>query len=1069
MAKIPLRTYLQEIERLVDSQRLDEAVAHSRFILQFYPKYVHVYRILGKSYLEAKRYGDAADIFQRVLSSIPEDYVSNAGMSIIREDEGNLDEAIWHMERAFEIEPSNSTIQDELRRLIGKRDGIEPQRIRLTRGALARMYMKGDLTQEAITELRIALTEDTNRLDLKALLAVALYRLGQRVEAIDVANQVLRKLPNNLDSNRIMAELLAGTDRDVEAQGFRKIVIELDPYFNYVSPSTPIAEQVPNQAVSIERLEWKAIPAQPVISEQPAWVPLDSPSTEPVSSEEAVPVWLSARQDIFGQEEFPAEIDEFPVSAEINLEEESGEPIIAESGETTAAQAQEELPDWMVQAGWVPLSAEVASEISSPEKDFGEQENTEDDLIDSQIPEWLSESPAASELNPESEPLDVNAEEALPEWVFEKETSIASDNQLPPWLAETPAEDQLVEGNTASTGEGLPGWLFVEESSQDGEVGQSANLPDWLMEGAATQESTTENESKDLESSTGGIPTWLFEEDTSSDEVAIMPEVEKIPEIYDLSEAVVVDQEGISIEDEEDSAVPIVAGAAILAAALSDKEPEPAPSPEPQFEQPKTTIRLPAWLLESRDDSKSTSAGEPATMEDAELIESSIEEMEHIDLPSSEGAGDFPAWLLDDNQVTAENQAGEQIPEEIQAADAWEIPEWLAKLEEPSLSEGDTQPSKFAKAAETSFPGEEIPAETISGLSDESSAVPPTWLLAALAEQETRENEPLPVISDNLSESEGFVEPVQASPQTAEELFPEWLIEDELQPGQISAAPAEGVEGVVLPEESSIDYQEITVDDLEVTEISSVAEQSIQAEIEPERSLRAEIMSQELLEEAEGSEEPIELSDELILEQPAEEVPLDMPEWLVAPAEERATAFDWSPPPVPPMESVNLNTASLVEFERIPGVGFIRAQNIISYRENNGPFVDLVDLSNVPGMTSDIFESIKEYVYIEEQAPGRHPVEEAVREPVNVEALPEDFVKARSALAQEDIDLAISGYSKLIESHQYLPEIIQDLKEAVDKNSENPDLWLSLGDAYIRSNQVQEALNAYRQAEKLLI
>ncbi len=253
------------------------------------------------------------------------------------------------------------------------------------------------------------------------------------------------------------------------------------------------------------------------------------------------------------------------------------------------------------------------------------------------------------------------------------------------------------------------------------------------------------------------------------------------------------------------------------------------------------------------------------------------------------------------------------------------------------------------------------------------------------------------------------------SPQSAEELFPEWLLEDELQPGQIPAAPVAGVVGIVFSEESNIDTQEITVDDLDAIGISSLTEQSNLAEIEPERSLRAEIMSQELLEEAEGSDEPIELSDELILEQPAEEVPLDMPEWLVAPTEERASVFDWSPPPVPPTESVNLNTASLVEFERIPGVGFISAQNIISYRENNGPFVDLADLSKVPGITSDIAESIKDYVFIDEQAPEPHPVEEAIIEPVFDEALPEDFLKARSALAQEDIDLAISSYSKLIE------------------------------------------------------
>ncbi len=309
---------------------------------------------------------------------------------------------------------------------------------------------------------------------------------------------------------------------------------------------------------------------------------------------------------------------------------------------------------------------------------------TEADLIDRQVPEWLSESPAESEPIPESEPQDVNAEEALPEWVFEKESPLSSDNQLPPWLAETPAEEQLVEGNTAGTGEGLPDWLFVEESSQDGEVGQSAELPDWLMEEAATQESSPENGMKDLESSTGGIPTWLFEEDTSADEVALMPEAEKIPEMNGFPEAASVEPVEISVEDEEDSTKPIVAGAAILAAALIDKEPESDLPPEPQIEQPKSTIRLPAWLLASRDEFQPTSASEQVTMDNAEQIESAADETEQVDLPSGEGVGDFPAWLLDDNQVAAEIQSGEQIPEEIQAADAGEIPEWLAKLDEPS-------------------------------------------------------------------------------------------------------------------------------------------------------------------------------------------------------------------------------------------------------------------------------------------------------------------------------------------------------------------------------------------------
>jgi tetratricopeptide (TPR) repeat protein len=153
MAKIPLRTYLQEVDRMVSSNRIDEAIAHSRYILQIYSRCIAVYRVLGKAYSEAKRYSDAADIFQRVLSSIPEDKVSHVGMSIIREDEGNVEEAIWHMEMAFEVDPSNSAIQEELRRLIGKRDGIEPPRIRLNPVRLPGCISK--ISSEAVSgELR---------------------------------------------------------------------------------------------------------------------------------------------------------------------------------------------------------------------------------------------------------------------------------------------------------------------------------------------------------------------------------------------------------------------------------------------------------------------------------------------------------------------------------------------------------------------------------------------------------------------------------------------------------------------------------------------------------------------------------------------------------------------------------------------------------------------------------------------------------------------------------------------------------------------------------------------------
>ncbi|MFN2128747.1 MAG: tetratricopeptide repeat protein, partial [Anaerolineales bacterium] len=66
-----------------------------------------------------------------------------------------------------------------------------------------------------------------------------------------------------------------------------------------------------------------------------------------------------------------------------------------------------------------------------------------------------------------------------------------------------------------------------------------------------------------------------------------------------------------------------------------------------------------------------------------------------------------------------------------------------------------------------------------------------------------------------------------------------------------------------------------------------------------------------------------------------------------------------------------------------------------------------------------------------------------------------------------EIDKPPRNYSELVKSRQNLPEIIKELEQAADKDPENPSLLRNLGDAYLRNNQVTEALEAYARAEKL--
>ena len=59
-------------------------------------------------------------------------------------------------------------LQNEVKRLIQKKDGVEPQKVHLTRGAFIKMYMRGDLFDQAIAEAMIGVRENPQRMDYHA-------------------------------------------------------------------------------------------------------------------------------------------------------------------------------------------------------------------------------------------------------------------------------------------------------------------------------------------------------------------------------------------------------------------------------------------------------------------------------------------------------------------------------------------------------------------------------------------------------------------------------------------------------------------------------------------------------------------------------------------------------------------------------------------------------------------------------------------------------------------------------------------------------------------------------------
>jgi hypothetical protein len=76
--------------------------------------------------------------------------------------------------------------------------------------------------------------------------------------------------------------------------------------------------------------------------------------------------------------------------------------------------------------------------------------------------------------------------------------------------------------------------------------------------------------------------------------------------------------------------------------------------------------------------------------------------------------------------------------------------------------------------------------------------------------------------------------------------------------------------------------------------------------------------------------------------------------------------------------------------------------------------------------------------------------------------------RARLLLEKANLTTAMSEYARLIKKGKYMDEIIHDLQEATYTHPVDVIVWQTLGDAYMRNNRLQEALDAYTKAEELL-
>ena len=749
MPEIPLRTYIVQLDNLIERKQVDEVIAHCRHILSLYPKHLDTYRLLGKALLEKGRHGDAADIFERVLSVMPDDFISHVGMSIVREDEANLEAALWHMERAFEAAPSNGAIQQELCRLYGRRDGVAPSKARLTRGALARMYTQGGLYLQAEAELKAALTDEPERIDLLTVLAQVYWQTDQPAQAAQTSAAILQKLPYSLEANRILLSVFRAQGRPDDGAVYRQRLEAVDPYQAFADPAAngSGSARVDPDKVQVSRLDYIAGMED---SGSPDWLAsIGARFEEPAATRggEKQPDWLSAASEPpaqpapvgvqTGSGDVPDWLKDLEPSAPVG----ENEPRPTKPADwlkdidlgttpvdTGAASQDEGLPDWL-QTRTGPLPAEAApswmqaAPATATQKPGDADEAVTAPIGPDALPDWMraaagaagmaedtlvitpagTRPPPAQQIDDmvKTSPLETPAEDELPDWLqaITAEPMPSGEAEPPATAMAPPAADAAMPAMAAATFE-APEPTSVPSVEEQPPL-TAATIPAWLQSAAPEGMADTGDDSD--------VPDWL--------KTASVTETEddSLPDWLRVATGVLDANKAMNLSAEMQASSPAEAHSAPIEARMGEATAVEEPAAWPGTSDSET---LPPWLAVAAAAATGVAELASAAVTPSAPAEETLPFAAETAQAATAGAPDWmqpatseanlaktPAWMATAPSTPTLAETKPQTEPEV------ELPNWLADVAAGAPPPNAGQPADFAAGANDEWPRERAPIE----------------------------------------------------------------------------------------------------------------------------------------------------------------------------------------------------------------------------------------------------------------------------------------------------------------------------------------------------------------------
>jgi tetratricopeptide (TPR) repeat protein len=708
------------------------------------------------------------------------------------------------------------------------------------------------------------------------------------------------------------------------------------------------------------------------------------------------------------------------------------------------------------------------------------------------LPDWMRDTgPLDDSLDPSVIEAD---EDATPSPELRTEEPVGETSEQPD--AESPSSESWLSAVAAVAAE--------EEVRPSSSEGDAAQMPDRLAEGMDPSEETAAGEEPGLSLAAAGT--------TAGDEGDEAQPSEAPTELDAADQDVGLEEDGAisfppSYEEDVDAEAPSFAEQADSieqeGPAEAEALEEEIPSPPETIDQPEVSgtpdwleqigtlpeqpgetdsadwleglkidgeetpaepaSETPDWLkglAEEGADREESSApdwlreiGEPGSVsQEAEAVDAELQVEESAEQPP-EDSGGAPDWI----QGVSDEEAVEEIPETVETEPEPETPkvqeddevmDWLDDLAAKQGEAPDDEEPEAAAQAAPVLEERDIPDEPEEGLEwleqlADQRGIDVDVSLPSQTSPEVSEPEPEP----ELDTAPGWLERMATQP------IPKVDMEapDAAAPGEEVSPDTETIEAdiqaqleeVALERELERGPGEVAPDDVTIEARAS----DLQAEMEA-ASVESEVESEDeipdwLISAAKQADAPTEALSELP-EEFAEDVGEPDSQTETAEPSEPTTVDDL----VGDMEQEDAISEATPEVEELEEAPPSEAATAVEAAEKEAEPEQPLEISE----TSEVEERVAEAEPIVEEAPS--PEVRKKEDPLE---------RSRQALASGDTQAAVEMYGDLVKRKESLDSVIEDLRIAVDRTPDNADLWQILGDAYMRDDQTDEAIDAYRK------